>query len=431
MTTRPMKFRGDNLAAFHSEEPEILSASAAGTGKSMSYLAKIAYLASIYPGSRHLIVRKTRSSLTETALVTLETAILEPNCPMLFPSNQRKVRQSYRHANGSEIIVGGMDKPDKVLSSEYDTCFCQEGTELELDEWETLIGRLRNNRMPYQQIMADCNPTYPHHWLYKRWQSGKIRMFRPTHKDNPRYWITGPDGYGMWSKEGADYLSKLDRLTGFRRKRFLEGVWAAAEGLVFEAYDATIHNLPPSWEPPKTWRRYHSVDFGHTNPMVYQYWAEDEDERLYLYKERYETKRLVEDLAKQVKQEIETHEPRPQFVVGDHDAEDRATFEKHSGIKIRPADKRVNAGIDLMNARLVVQADGKPRVFFKERAVVRVDRSLAEAGKPTSFLEEVVGYVWDSEKDKPVKENDHACDAGRYLISEIDGRKKTLTLGVR
>jgi len=428
---REMEFRGDNYEAFESEEPEILLASAAGTGKSMACLAKIAYLASIHEKSRHLIVRKTRSSLTETGLVTLESAILEPNCAMLHPSNMRKVRQSYRHTNGAEIIVGGMDKPDKVLSSEYDTIYVQESTELELEEWETLIGRLRNNRMPYQQIMADCNPTFPHHWLYKRWQAGKIRMYRPTHKDNPRYWVTGPDGYGMWSKEGADYLAKLDRLTGFRRKRFLEGVWAAAEGLVFDSYDATIHNLPQSWEPPKEWRRYHSIDFGHTNPMVYQYWAEDGDGRLYLYKERYETKRLVEDLGKQVRDEIATYEPRPQFVVGDHDAEDRATFEKHSGLKIRPADKRVNAGIDMVNSRMVVQKDGKPRIFFRERACVKTDQGLMDAGKPTCTMDELVSYVWEPDKDKPVKENDHGSDAMRYLVAELDGKKRVMNLGVR
>jgi predicted transcriptional regulator len=40
------------------------------------------------------------------------------------------------------------------------------------------------------------------------------------------------------------------------------------------------------------------VDFGYTNPFVMQWWAEDPDGRLYLYREIYRTRRLVEDHAK-------------------------------------------------------------------------------------------------------------------------------------
>jgi len=35
-------------------------------------------------------------------------------------------------------LVGGLDDPQKVMSSEYDLIYCHEATELAENEWETL-----------------------------------------------------------------------------------------------------------------------------------------------------------------------------------------------------------------------------------------------------------------------------------------------------
>lgn len=428
--SRLLELRRGNYDAVVSRDSQVLLAGPAGTGKSLAWLSKIFYNAQKYPGSRQLICRKTRSSLTETALVSFERDIIGPGSELSLPANLRRVRQAYHHPNGSEIIVAGLDKPEKVLSSEYDFIYVQEATELELEEWETLISRLRSNVMPYQQIAADCNPTFPHHWLYKRYQAGSLRLIPTTHKDNPRYYAKTETGLWDWTAEGRAYLDKLQLLTGFRRKRFLEGVWAAAEGLVYDGFGP--HNLKErGWQPPKEWTRYHALDFGYVNPLVYQFWAEDGDGRLYMYREIYRTGMLVEDLARLVKQETEVidgrpgPEPRPAAVVGDHDAEDRATFERHSGLRIVPADKKKTDGIQDVAKRLELHADKKPRLYLVSGACQRPDRSLGEAGKPVSTEEEFAGYVWHPDgKDEPVKENDHGMDAMRYLVRHRDGKRK-------
>lgn len=110
-----------------------------------------------YPGARALVVRKTRESLTETVLVTWERDVLGPDHPILTSRpSLRRVRQSYQFPNASVVVLGGMDKPDKVLSSEWDLVYVPEATELDLVDWETLGGRLRAGAVPYQQIIADC-----------------------------------------------------------------------------------------------------------------------------------------------------------------------------------------------------------------------------------------------------------------------------------
>lgn len=423
---RQFELRRGNYEAFVSREPQVLTFGPAGTGKSLAWLAKIAYNADKYPKCRQLICRKSRSSLTETGLVSFERDILESNSPLLHPPNLRRVRQSYHHPNGSEIIAGGLDNAEKILSSEYDLIYCQEASELELEEWETLIGRLRSGVMPYQQICGDCNPTFPHHWLYKRYQSGLLKLIPTYHKDNPRYYQK-IGGKWTWTDDGESYLAKLNLLTGFRRKRFLEGVWAAAEGLVYEGFGP--HNLKErGWTPPKEWVRYHSVDFGYVNPLVYQFWAEDGDGTLYLYREIYKTGMLVEDLAKQIADWVRTGtEPRPTAVLGDHDAEDRATFERHSGLRVYAADKTKKAGIQDVAKRLECQPNGKPRLYLVSGANAKPDNSLSAAGKPTCTEEEFAGYVWHPDgKDEPVKENDHGMDALRYLVRHRDGGRKLL-----
>ena len=44
------------------------------------------------------------------------------------------------------------------MSTECDMISRQEATELELADWLALTTRLRNGVMPYQQLIADCNP---------------------------------------------------------------------------------------------------------------------------------------------------------------------------------------------------------------------------------------------------------------------------------
>ncbi|MDB5310254.1 MAG: phage terminase large subunit, partial [Gemmataceae bacterium] len=207
---------GANKIAFESRDEEVLLAGPAGTGKTATWLAKCWTVCQNYSGARVLVVRKTRESLTETVLVTFERDILGPGSIVLARNPiLRRVRQSYHHPNGSVVVLGGLDKPDKTLSSEYDLVYVPEATDLTLVDWETLGRSLRAGRVPYQQIVADCNPTTPHHWLYQRCQppgSGRCRLIRSRHEDNPRYF---DQEMREWTPAGRAYIQgRLERMTG-------------------------------------------------------------------------------------------------------------------------------------------------------------------------------------------------------------------------
>lgn len=398
---------------FRRREPEVVLSGPAGTGKSRAVLERIHACAEKYAGSRLLIVRKTRASLTTTGLITFEQLVLPPG-------NAQLTYQGATYPNGSGITFGGLDKASKIMSSEYDMAYVQEATELSEDDWEKLTTRLRWGKMPYQQLLADCNPSAPSHWLKRRADAGKCVMLESRHEDNPRMWDRK---FKQWTDYGQRYIGLLDALSGARYQRLRRGVWAAAEGMVYDAWDPAAHlidrfEIPPSW--PRAW----SIDFGYTNPFVCQMWAHDPDGRLYLYREWYRTGRLVEEHCKEIRQWCKEHgEPVPTIIVCDHDAEDRATFTQHMGLYTMPAYKSISPGVQAVQSRLKVARDGKPRLMIMRDSLAERDQSLYDRKLPTCTAEEIESYCWPpgaGHKESPVKDHDHGMDAMRYLVAQTD-----------
>jgi len=399
----------------------------------VSCLARLHYLADAVPGFRGLICRKTRESLTESALATFEAHIVQPDHAILKAGGQRRMRQAYNYPNGSSIVVGGLDKPGKIFSTEWDMVYVQEAIEFREDAWEAIITRLRNNKLPYQQIMADTNPDAPTHWIKRRQASGSLVMLESRHEDNPAYY----DPRTGWTPKGSDYLARLEKITGVRYLRLRRGLWVQAEGVVYSEYDPHKH-LIHRFEIPFDWDRYWTVDFGFTNAFVCQFWARDHDGRLYRYREVYHTKRIVADHAKRMLHLLDEEcgywarklglpvdnvkaRLRPKAVICDHDREDRETLTRELGMPTTSAKKVVKRGIDAVQARFRDAPDGKPRLFLLEDSLDERDPDLVEAKLPIGFEEEVGAYVWDGEKDEPVKEGDHACLVAGTMVTTLEG----------
>ncbi len=410
--------------------PEILLSGPAGTGKSRGCLEKLHALMLKYPGSRGLILRKTATSLTSTALVTFREHVaaeaLESGEVKFFHGSASEA-SSYRYGNGSIIVVAGLDKASRIMSSEYDVCYIQEATELSMDDWEMVTTRLRHGVIPYQQLIADCNPGPPNHWLKSRCDNNQTHIIYCKHEDNPVLW----DGEN-WTSSGKRYLEVLEGLSGVRYERLRWGKWAAADGLVYDQYDPRVHLHKQVKEPPKDWTRFWSIDFGFTNPSVCQFWCQDNDGRLYLYREIYHTGMIHQDFADKIqalRKDPDTRhtDPLPSAVICDHDADGRAVLEEKLGISTIQAHKSVLEGIDAVKERLRVQPDGKPRLFICRDARRDRDPSLEDGKKPTCTQEEMLEYVWANPvsrlggmKEMPVKSGDHGMDAMRYLVAHVD-----------
>jgi phage terminase large subunit len=416
--------RGAAKELFVRRDPELLICGPSGTGKSRAGLEKLHMMALLTPEMRGLIVRKTRESLGTSALVTWRKHVAKEAIAagiMDFYGGSAEEPAQYRYKeNGSIVAIAGLDKSSKVMSTEWDSIFVQEATELTKDDWESLTTRLRNGRTSFQQLSADCNPDAPTHWLKQRCNEGTTVLLESRHEDNPLYF----DDNGSMTPKGVDYIrGKLDKLTGVRYLRLRKGLWVAAEGMIFEDWDPAVH-LVDRFEIPDSWPRYWSVDFGFTHSFVLTRWTVDPDGRLYCYGEQHQTKRLVENHARDTLSIVAPggiwREPKPRAIVTDHAAQERATLELHLGLSTVPATKAVDGGIQLVAARMQRAGDGKPRIFIMRDSLHYRDPELVEASQPTCLAEEIPGYCWQENKERPIKERDDAVDTMRYVVAELD-----------
>src|SRR6185503_3401091 len=349
---RPFKRYGAALVAWRSARREVLLAGPAGTGKSRVCLEKLHHCAGKYAGARILIARKTRESITQTAMVTYEQKVLPAGWLENKTIHFNTSDQCYEYPNGSIIAVGGLDKASKIMSSEWDMIYVQEATELFEEDWEALTTRLRNGVMPYQQLISDCNPGPPTHWLKRRADRGDVLMLESRHEDNPS--VT------------PEYLATLDKLTGVRKLRLRYGKWAASEGMVYEEWNRDIHLVSrkqlQQWQIIDAHEKLNrdvikqtlaSVDWGFTNPGVIQVYGIDGDDRAYLLREHYKTGKTVDEywvpLAKELKKEFGISK----FICDHSEPAYIEQFNK-AGLNAMKATNAIAPGINNVQARLKV-----------------------------------------------------------------------------
>lgn len=421
---RRLTFYGGAQQFHEYDGHEVILSGPFETGKTIAALDKLHHLLKTYRNARGLMLRKVYNDLIHSAVVTYEKKVL-PVPPEDARSRVNKYGgekpQFYDYPNGARLICAGLDKPGKVLSAEYDFIYVNQAEELTLEDWEILTARAsgRAGNAPLTQVMGDCNPSVPTHWILNR---KTLKVIEQRHEHNPTLFnpLTGEI-----TERGKRTMAILDALTGTRYKRGRLGLWVGEEGQVYDTFDPAIHVID-RFNIPADWTRYRAIDFGYTNPFVCQWWAQDHDGRLYLYREIYMTQRTVRVHGDDINR-LEAGE-RISATYADHDAEDRATLSENR-IATVGAKKDISPGIQAVQDRLKVQPDGKPRIFFLRDSLVEADRNLYREypgdTQPVCTEQEFGSYVWatgvsgKSNKEVPVDAYNHGMDAMRYLVYSL------------
>lgn len=262
-----------------------------GTAKTLSILLHIIARARANPGSHWLLARSTRTLLADSVLRTLEEQVL-PLLRIPRPNADRNHVTSYPVGNGSFIIPRGLDEISRNQSAEYSGGYVAEAPEMKTRvEVESLAGAMREQKVDYHQIIVDCNPADPMHWLnlamepvdssirrvatiedYRRLllhnrepaAPGKWKRIITHWADNPGFWCLDPFGPNA---VGTAYIDRtLSNLVGFLRRNWFDGEWSAAEGAVFPAYnDSFDGHLVPDFDPPDFWPQVVALDPGWHN----------------------------------------------------------------------------------------------------------------------------------------------------------------------
>ena len=216
-----------------------------------------------------------------------------------------------------------------------------------------------------------------------------------------------------------------------RYKRGYEGVWASAEGLVFEQFSPEIHIIE-NFEIPKDWTRYLSIDWGFRNPASCIWWARDKDKRLYAYKEIYKTNITAPDFIELIKANIEDDD-KIRYVSVDNADQDAIEQLRKARFRIQEPKKSRITQINIIKQHLKVDATGKPAIsFFRDRLIHDPDEKMSSEYRPLDVTDEFLTCTYDEKltgtgkDDEAIKGDHHGIDGTAYLLLSL---KQNTTIG--
>lgn len=250
----------------------------------------------------------------------------------------------------------------------------------------------------------NCNPAGPMHWFKTGWiDKQKEKRLLYLH-------FTMEDNLSLSEKIKTRYRSMY---VGVFFKRYIKGLWAVAEGLIYtmctDANYYTDAERPPALK--STAVRSIAVDYGTTNPCVFlDIWDDGQTiwvDREYRWDSRSDEARRSECPNKTDSQYGDDmtvfmgNDPRYICdIVVDPSALSFITELRNRGFVVKAADNEVLDGIRIV-ATLLAQRN------------IMINESC------TGLKSEMQSYAWDEKaaergEEKPVKQLDHGPDALRY-----------------
>ena len=419
-----------------------------GTSKTISILLHLIKRARANPNTHWLLTRWKRTLLADSVLRTLYEQVL-PCLRIPLPSANRFSVMEIPVGNGSMLIPRGLDELSRMQSAEYAGGYLAEGVEMSSRrDVESLAGALRQGGVDYHQLIVDCNPWAPNHWLnevgeeppagirsvnnaddYVRLlrynlapvtQAGRWKRIITHWADNPGYWRLSPWGP---TEVGAEYIRKtLGPLTGSLRRQWFDGEWAAAEGGVFPEFDEQVH-VVDDFDPPDNWPVITGLDPGY-GTTAWEWMAKSPAGNYFVFDEIYAEK---QDFAEKCRNYNQRNRVNHRAILREYGDPNEILSNRDQGISIQrqarehgirltpwPADKGAGyeAGVTALRTMLCNARDGRPGGLF----VCRRCKGLISNFQNWSFKRNSSGEMIDG-AERYEGGNDHGVDVARGLVS--------------
>ena len=252
----------------------------------------------------------------------------------------------------------------------------------------------------------NCNPDGPYHWFKTNWiDEAKKKNLIVLH-------FTMEDNLSLSEKIKARYRSMY---SGVFYKRYILGLWAMAEGIIYDMFDVDRHvkKVVDFARLLIDGGRYVSIDYGTQNAMVFLLWNKGIDKKWYCTREYYYSGREKgkQKADSQYADDLENWlEGTPvKAIIVDPSAASFITELNNRGYKTMKADNDVEDGIRLVSTLL-----NTGKIVFSQSCI--------------NTIKEFASYIWDPKaadrgEDKPIKQHDHAMDAVRYFCYTILNNK--------
>lgn len=421
----------DRQRVFHAAtEFDVLYGGAAGGGKTKALLMEGIRACVRNPGLRVGAFRRTYGELKESLLAELAQHGYARAIGAAWNGSEFELR----FPNGSVIMfryAESFQDATRRQGGQYQLLLFDERTLTPPDVVSFLESRLRSGRedVPVLGIRSGTNPGGIGHGAVKDRYIAPTGYGEHVHTD-----IRGRTVRFIASKlsdnphVNPEYAHDLDALPDKLRAAFRDGNWDVFAGQVFSEWSHDRHTVPPL-TLPASWRRYNGLDWGYTAPWVVLWGAEDEDGRVWVYRELYAT-RVGE--AEQAQRILAAEAPGEQVLAryADDamwatrgDAKPISDVYTENGVHLTAAGKgagsrvngwqRVHSYLGEGPACPHHRAQGwdtcpKLHVFRNVANLIRTLPTLphATAGDP---------------EDADTKAEDHAPDALRYLLTNLGG----------
>lgn len=409
--THTIELLPKQMAFLRSNAPEVLYSGSVRAGKTFALVLKTVMRAAT-PGAREALVRKHNSTLKPTTLTTLlEGDGMNP--PVLAPGSYewRRADQAIRIHGGGEIVYFGLDDVQKIGSRSLTGVNIDETIELSEKDYQMLQTRVSVD-VPglVKQLNGACNPGPPGHFLARKFglapgqtcEEG-CEVFQTHSAEN---WYLS-----------AEYLERIEKLTGSMYERLVRGRWVGSEGVIYDTWYRPTHVVERKASDMRRWIG--GSDDGYANPFTFLLIGIDGDGRRHVYRSTARSGLRNAEKIGLVRETIAdaglTERDLERYPV-DAAAAQLIDEMQAAGLPAEKAEKDVLDGIQVVQANLGVRGDGTPGLT--------VDPSCRD------LIEEFESYEWVERSgqrlDLPKKANDHSLDALRYALMSV--RNATLQL---
>lgn len=370
-----------------------------------TFISNLRFLRMIYEaprGSLLVAIGRTTETLKDNVIDPIMK--LDDNNLLTLSKNPLRI---YCASNGVEVACCGGDNSSswaRIQGKTTSGALFDEATTLPKKLVQNIIKGCRFEGQTWPVIMT-TNPDAPSHFI-------KLDYMDNTNLDVRTWEFRLPDNPSL----SDEYINQVKSLyAGSEYDKMIDGKWTKAEGVVFNEFDRQTHTFGDKDIENVTFKEYvMGIDWGWTNPLALLYIGVDYDDNYYILDEFYKSKQHIDDSLRQQLDSKGWDRRKLSYCYADTNNPENILRMRNIGYNVLSAKKDVIEGISLTNAH------------FKNRRIKVHHRCI-------NTIKELESYSWKMtssglSKDDPIKEDDHLCDALRYVIYTMNrGTVKLLT----
>lgn len=370
-----------------------------------------------FKNNQFAICGKTIGSLRRNVLTPLKDILVNRGYSVIERKGENYMIVSKADISNVYYFFGGRDErsQDLVQGITLAGVFLDEVALMPRSFVEQVLARCS---VTGSKFWFNCNPSSPAHWFYIEW------VQKAAERNAFRIHFMMEDNLSLSQETINRYKAMFQ---GIFYKRFILGEWAAADGVVYDCFDVdkntytndSRETIVPIYirenDAANNGLPIYGCDYGVYNPCVflegYKY-RKVGDPVPYFYVDR----EYYYDGRKSMKQKTD-----------EEYSNDFVSFVDNKQIKNVVVDPSASSlimslrrkGVPVLKARNDVE-EGIRLVY----SLMSTGHILINRDNCSKLIQELGLYIWNEKKseqgkEEVVKQNDHCCDALRYMIASV------------